>query len=215
MEVFAKKVSGRYPGRSEQIRKRIQLELATETIQTEADELIRLASEDETQVAVIGATSLAVSRLAPYAGWAELFARFDADWADLRRVVGYKKIGRVGVRYVNRIDLPADDSGRVEHEKYLNLHINLPKDFPDLTNYLMAMDFNLADVACSCHVKTGPIPPAIIGSVSFLLDIDVFRTDNLPQNDIGITELLETIRAKKNNLFETFVTDKSRELFGC
>ncbi len=215
MEAFAKKVAGRYPGRAEQIRKRIQLELASETIQTEADELIRLASEDETQVAVIGAASLGVSRMAPYAGWAELFARFEADWADLKRVVGYKKVERVGVRYINRIDLPMDDSGRVEHEDYLNLHINLPKDFPDLTNYLMAMDFNLIDVDCSCHVITGPIPPAIIGSVSFLLDIDVFRTDNLPQKDGSIAELLQTIRAKKNNLFETFVTDKCRELFGC
>lgn len=215
MEAFAKKVSDRYPSRADQVRKRIQVEIATETIETEADELIRLATEDETKVVLLGATSIGVSRLAPYAGWPELLERFEADWSDLKRVVGYRKIERVAVRYVNRIDLPTDDSGRVEHERFINLHINLPHDFPDLTNYLMAMDFDLADAECSCHVISGPVPSAVIGSASFLLDMDVWRTSSLPQKDAAILDLLRIMRDKKNYLFETFVTDMSRELFGC
>jgi uncharacterized protein (TIGR04255 family) len=133
MEAFAKRLAGRYPSQAEQNRKRIRVEIESETLESQADDLIRMASDDETQVAVIGATSLGISRMAPYAGWPELFERFVADWADLKRVVGYRKVERVGVRYINRIDLLMDDRGRVEHEDYLNLHINLPEDFPDLT----------------------------------------------------------------------------------
>ena len=46
-----------------------------------------------------------------------------------------------------------------------------------------------------------------------ILDIDVSREANLPQNEDGLWELADRMRVHKNTAFEACITDRARELF--
>jgi uncharacterized protein (TIGR04255 family) len=48
---------------------------------------------------------------------------------------------------------------------------------------------------------------------SFLLDLDIAREGDPPQNDEGIYDLLHQIRVKKNEVFEACVTNSARDSF--
>jgi len=62
-------------------------------------------------------------------------------------------------------------------------------------------------------VNASTIPSPLIDHASLLLDIDLFREQALPQKDEDIWELFGLLRRQKNVLFESFITDRARELF--
>ena len=45
-----------------------------------------------------------------------------------------------------------------------------------------------------------------------VLDIDIFRTEDLPGNEAQLWELLEQLRQAKNMVFEACITDQTRRL---
>jgi len=49
--------------------------------------------------------------------------------------------------------------------------------------------------------------------VTILLDIDVFRTAELPVDDEEIWKVMEQLREEKNQVFEASITPRARELF--
>jgi uncharacterized protein (TIGR04255 family) len=46
-----------------------------------------------------------------------------------------------------------------------------------------------------------------------VLDIDVFRTVDIPQTDPELWDLFEQLRKKKNEVFEACITEEARRLF--
>jgi uncharacterized protein (TIGR04255 family) len=54
-------------------------------------------------------------------------------------------------------------------------------------------------------------PPPVAGHTAFILDIDLYRTENLPAGN-ELWPLFDTLRAWKNKLFEACITDRVREL---
>jgi uncharacterized protein (TIGR04255 family) len=78
----------------------------------------RRASNDATEIILFMPDTLIVSQLAPYPGWESFFSRFVRDWKLWKREIAFLKINRLGVRYINRIDLPITED-YVEQEEYL------------------------------------------------------------------------------------------------
>ena len=62
-------------------------------------------------------------------------------------------------------------------------------------------------------VNAATVSSPLIDHVSLLLDIDLFKDQNIPQKDKEFWDLLAALRHQKNMLFEAFVTDQARELF--
>jgi len=46
-----------------------------------------------------------------------------------------------------------------------------------------------------------------------MFDQDLYKENNIPQNDDGLYNLLNQIHVKKNAVFEACITDRARELF--
>jgi uncharacterized protein (TIGR04255 family) len=81
----------------------------------------RLGSVDRTDILVFGSENFVSSRLAPYTGWEDFFARTKAGWDAWRDQIGNRELSRIGVRFINRIDIPILKGEIIEEEKYLNL----------------------------------------------------------------------------------------------
>jgi uncharacterized protein (TIGR04255 family) len=173
----------------------------------------RLSSPDQTHLLILTPTppSLTMSQLAPYPGWDQFFARFCRDWDAWKKSVGYRKVIRVGVRYINRIDIPTAEPVLYE-EQFLNVYPDIPEVLGPMMQYALQTQLSITDIGCILTLNSSVVPSPLIGHRSFVIDLDIAK-DSPPQNDDAIYELISRIRIAKNRVFEACITDRARELF--
>lgn len=172
----------------------------------------RRSSADMTQLLVLWPDSFVISQLAPYTGWQVFFDRFTRDWKVWKRSKGFREINRIGVRFINRIDIPVEN-GIAQHEQYLNIYPKLPDSIATVGSYAVQTLSRFEDIHCMLTINSASVPSPLLEHVSFMLDIDIAKETDLPQNDSEIFQLLNKIREKKNKIFEDCIGDRARELF--
>jgi len=170
----------------------------------------RLSSVDMTEMLLMWESAFIISQLAPYPGWEFFYGRFVRDWAVWKRVMGFREISRIGVRYVNRIDIPIEGP-IVEYEKFLNVYPKLP--FEVVAAYAIQAVMPIEEIGCKVTLNSAAIPSPILGHASYLFDQDIAIENDPPQSDDALFDLLGKIRIHKNKVFEACITDRARELF--
>ena len=176
-------------------------------------EVHRHSSQDMTELALAMPNSIIVSQLAPYPSWTIFSKRFMRDWKLLKRTLGYREIKRIGVRYINRIDIPITGSV-IQHEHFLNVFPHVPDMLSPFIAGAVQTVSEFEDIQCKLVLNWGVVKSPILNHSSFLLDLDLAREINVPQNDKGLFELLEAMRLKKNRVFEACISQRARdELF--
>jgi uncharacterized protein (TIGR04255 family) len=175
----------------------------------------RMSSLDAANVAIIGRQHIAASRLAPYTGWEEFIAHARRNWAVWRKVAGWREVTRIGVRYINRIDVPSPNETPVAIDGYLAFRPVFPQfdGAQAVDTFAINGQMGIANSPFRLILNAGSTPSPLVRNVSFLLDIDISREGNLPHNDDGLWALIDEIRDLKNRVFEASITDLSRELF--
>ena len=176
----------------------------------------RLSSSDRADILMITSGAMICSRLAPYQGWEKFRPRAYHNWAVWKRVVEYRLVSRIGVRYINRIDIPMNGKRLIRVEDYLTVNPAYPEsDFmPGLSGFTMQLTGQLGVADLTLVLNSGAVPSPLVDHFSLLLDIDVLRLQSAPQRDEEIWEMIDLLRIQKNHIFESCVTDASRELFG-
>ena len=168
-------------------------------------------SSDETQVFQARLDGFTMSRLAPYECWETFRDEARRLWDAYRAVVKPEKVVRVAVRYVNRIDMPLPLTDFCD---YLRSVPVVSADLPQaLAGYFMRLEIPLEDINSLCLLNEAIVKPAAEGVVSVVLDIDVFRATDIPDDEEELWKFLEELRHRKNSIFEACITDKARELF--
>ena len=175
---------------------------------------VRLSSFDRTDSVFFRQNTFMCSRLAPYVGWDDFFKRTVRAWEVWRKSAGHTALSRIGVRFINRIDVPMQSGDLVRIEDYLNVFPKSPDDLgAPLSGYTMQVVRPLDVDDCGLVLNTATVTSPLIGFASFALDLDVFREAKLPQRDDALWELLTRMRAHKNRIFESCITNKARALF--
>jgi uncharacterized protein (TIGR04255 family) len=174
-----------------------------------------LSSADATNVAIIGRQHISASRLAPYTGWEEFTGQARRNWAIWRKVAGWHEVARIGVRYINRIDVPNPDEKPVPIDDYLVFRPVFPEfeGWQGIETFAINGSTGIANSPFKVILNAGSTPSPLVRTVSFLLDIDISQEGNLPHNDDSLWALIDEIRSLKNRIFEASITDLSRELF--
>ncbi len=172
----------------------------------------RRATSDMTQLLVLFPATLIVSQLAPYPGWDEFFGRFARDWKHWHRYMGFRQVKRIGVRYINRIDIPVTGE-LVEHEEYLNVFPKVPDTFGPMNAYGVQTSFHMADIGCNLVLNSAAVPSPLLNHAAFVIDQDISKEAEPPQSEKDIHALLNKIRLRKNQIFEACVSNKTRGLF--
>jgi uncharacterized protein (TIGR04255 family) len=174
----------------------------------------RLTAADGAGLVSIATNFISTSRLAPYEGWDLFIATARANWEIWKRAVGWQKIVRIGVRYLNRIDIPFVDGRTIDIDDYLTFTIRGPSlDLPPIASFAINEVRPLGRDSCQLILNAGLVPSPLVKTISFLLDVDINREVELPQNDEGLWALIDQIRSHKNFVFEGCITDRARELF--
>lgn len=184
-------------------------ELSTSTTSKHLGYLFK--SKDERQVFQARLDGFTMGRLHPYDCWETFRDEARRQWDIYKTVVSPQKIVRVAVRYINRIDIPLPLR---DFSDYLRTAPEVSPALPQgLASYFMRLEIPMDDIKSRCLLNEAIIEPVAPKVVSVVLDIDVFRTEDLPTDDEEIWRFMEELRQRKNSIFEACITDKTRELF--
>lgn len=168
-------------------------------------------SDDATQVYQARLDGFTMSRLAPYEKWETLRDEAHRLWNSYRATTNPARIVRLAVRYVNRLDIPLPIR---DFKDYLRTVPEVSPDLPQgLSGYFMQIAVPLEDIKSLALINETIIEPAAPGVLSVVLDIDIFRTHDLPSSESAIWDFFEQLHVRKNDVFEACITDRARELF--
>jgi len=175
----------------------------------------RVKSTDQADILLVFPDGVAASRVAPYPGWEHLRESIQAAWVEWRKGIAYSAIKRIGIRYINRIDVPIRKAEILDIDAYLRFGPRVPDFSKKPLSGFWVQVTRPTDVAhWSAAVTTAIVSPApLIDHVSMLLDIDVFRSEQIPDRDADLWDCIDAARPLKNAIFESCITDEARRLF--
>jgi uncharacterized protein (TIGR04255 family) len=221
---FVNDVRGQYPTVEQGYDVTVELKVSApgaEPVATPRKEFAgyKITGREGTDLILLSADRLATVRLAPYCGWEQFLETAKNNYALLKKRSGYRKIVRVATRYINRIDIPVRTAGSggdtkpINTIEYLLAEPRVPKIIPNINNFSSQFEGVVPEIDGKVIVNTATAPSPLIDHVSLLLDMDLFKDQNLPQKDDELWDLLAAYRKQKNMLFEAFITDRARGLF--
>ncbi|MBQ0894298.1 TIGR04255 family protein [Micromonospora sp. U56] len=170
-------------------------------------------SADELQIIHATVQGFLFSRLAPYPNWEPFVEEAWRVWQKYRQEAKPEALTRVGVRFINRINVPSDS---IEIKDYLRTYPELSGELPQvLSGYFMQVQVPLRQFDGIVNITSGIENPGQ-GLVSLILDVDCFRDLDLslsaPDFDEEVRAILWRQREAKNFVFESCITDATREL---
>lgn len=171
----------------------------------------KFTSIDQVQQLHIMDSSFVVSQLAPYSGWGRFCERIRRDWEALRSS-GFMPVDFAGVRYINRIDIPATGEV-VAYEDYLNVYPKVPPVLDPCNHYGINVRVELPDIKSRLNVNSTIVESPLPKHMAIVVDLDIRRGYDEPPSDEELYSFIDQARLKKNEVFEACITDKARELF--
>lgn len=167
-------------------------------------------SEDELQFIQAKLDGFTFNRLAPYNNWETLRNEACRWWQVYKGIAQPQSINRLAVRYINKLDLPLPIPSLNE---YL---LSVPEVAPglpqDLDAYLMQLRISYKDINATLILNEATSPATAPDTVSIVLDIDLFRENDVPSDENDIWAYLDQLRTKKNEIFLACLTTKAKEL---
>jgi uncharacterized protein (TIGR04255 family) len=215
MDTLVKRFSERYPAPPQKT-DNVGFELAGTVLRlTQENVGFRILSADGRFTVNLGRNSLGTSRNAPYAGWDEFMEEARHNWSDWKRVVDWREVSRIGLRYINRIDVPYSQTGVTKLEEYFGFYVYAPEipGFGAMANFAINAEIPMTDKPIKLIINHAPTPSPLVQTNSFLLDLDLGMEQALPTSEKALWETIEGLRSVKNSVFEACITDRTRELF--
>jgi uncharacterized protein (TIGR04255 family) len=195
-----------------------ELEFALEQTKVVAPKIkpggFKMTSRDAVDLIMIKSHTLGTIRLAPYETWEHLFGRAQVNWAELTKVVGRKKVNRIGARFINRIDIPERLLEGRTIADYFNTRIVLPAEIGDgVGPFAFSLVTMHKPTGARFVLNCGVIqPPALLDHVSVSFDCDAFWEGEFPLRVDEMWQKADILREVKNDVFESSITDLLRGL---
>lgn len=166
-------------------------------------------SPDGKQLFQAKRTGFTFNRLAPYPGWDAFSAEAQRLWEEYRRHAKPRGYKRVALRYIDRFDF---EMPLVKMETYFRTYPEVSRDLPQLmAGFFFRVNLPIEEIKATATITQTAVKPQGDDQSSILLDIELFRTDDLPPGN-ELWPLFETLRTWKNKVFESCITDNAREL---
>jgi len=174
----------------------------------------KLTSKNGIDVVLLQRNTIVASRLAPYCGWERFVAQAKENYELFEKVVGLKRINRIGARFVNRIDVPDQLLANRHVGDLLNIKIELPNETASSRGvFSLALNFRHSGSGLKVLVQVAVGDPVLIDHTSVFVDLDCAIDEQIPANMAQLWELVETMRDPKDDIFESLITPEVRELF--
>lgn len=155
----------------------------------------------------------AFSKHAKYSQWEDVQSEALRLWERYTSILRPTHIRRIGLRYVNRLDLPAPVQNINEY--LLTLPLIAPGISSIVSGYTLQLNLPQPDLTSTLAiVRQATVQPPRPGVVSIVLDIEIARS--FSSNTVTPQSLwheFEILHDRENDIFERTITDKLRFLF--
>ncbi len=211
--LFYERVKNAFPQREQRVVQEIELSQEPQGLrqQIRTSERIVLFTEDRKMLIQLGPRLLTVNALRPYPTWQGFKPRIEMAWKSLEDVVEIKGLQRVGLRYINRVELFAP---KVEVEQYFEFYPFVGPRLPqNMVSFIAGSEFSYAEGRDNCRVQLTPEPHFSEGRSAFILDIDYFLAQPTAIKFSDVLGWIEEAHNRVEEVFEGCITDLLRELF--
>lgn len=173
------------------------------------------ALRDGSEVVFLEEQKFVFVQRAPYDRWEHFSERaLSLLWPTVS-TLKVDEFSRVGLRFVNRIDIPDSGGGGVSTDDYVTIKFDGPRhDRGIIEEFQMRVvkptERDGIHYALVLATTASPLPD----HSAILLDIDVFTRTPIAAKVKDLIDTLGVMRSEKNDIFEECLTDRARGLFG-
>jgi uncharacterized protein (TIGR04255 family) len=164
----------------------------------------------------VGPQTIGVHRARPYLGFEEdMLTRIrEGIPSSIGFIQQNPLFSNVSVRYINRIEIQAEELELTDYFNYSSSFDMLPRGFDGtVTGFLFRTSARHRSTSLELGLNFGSLV-APRGIAAFLLDIDLSHNFENPVDAEEAIEKVIEIKDVENSIFESFITDKTRETFG-
>ena len=213
---FNNRLKKSYPIVEELFTPKVELRIAQDGKSREEkisqEKLLRFYKKDKTQLVQANKDFVSVNKLKPYSGYEKFIADAERVLKNYIDLTSPKLINRIAMRYINQIIIPETN---IELSDYFRFMPQIPDEVTQgINNVLLQIQFALRNSHHQIMTSLRSDISSIEEQTVFFLDI----YDMLPiNNEAGMSVILKTLNEGHENIervFEGFITDKARKLFG-
>jgi uncharacterized protein (TIGR04255 family) len=171
---------------------------------------IQLVDADAKRILALAPNALSVHVLRPYEGWEKFRPRMDAALTAYREVAGVDSVVRIGLRYVNQVQIPLK---QIRIEDYFTCAPQTPAGLPDLMASFMTRTEHVFEDKGKLILTFASLDwTASAPACTFLLDLDaIWEGPGTPV--AGAMSIVDVLKERVGSAFEKLITQKLREVF--
>lgn len=214
--MFYREVQSEFPKRR-QVKPflNFQPERQGQTIQSIVNSVdrIQFLREDERALIQVGPDLLAVNHLRPYSKWETFKQMIEYALGAYERVANPQAIMRIGLRYINRLEIPGQQEVEIEH--YLLTTPTVPSAVPQFFgSWMQRVEIPYPEANGVLVLQASSVQEAEQKAIAFLLDLDFVTLQPALVELDSVMEWVEKAHCEVEEIFEACVTDEARRLFG-
>jgi len=212
--LFYEKVKNNFPKREQRVFQEVELAQETQGLrhQIRTSERILLFTPNRKMLIQIGPRLLTVNALKPYPSWQVFRAQIEMAWETIQGIIEIRGIQRIGLRYINRIELREKEP--VELKDYFEFYPFIGSRLPQNTvSFIVGSQFSYEADRDRCRVQLTPAPGSGGDNPSFILDIDYFLSRPLAIEVSDALHWVEEAHTRVEDVFEGCIKNRLRELF--
>lgn len=207
------KVEKEFPNKEQRLIQEVEIIQSPQGMQqqTRTVERVLFLTSDRKIFIQAGPHLLAVNCLKPYPTWNGFKPRIESAFRSLTEIVDIKGLQRIGLRYINRIEIPAPS---INLEKYFEFRPFLGQKLPqNMVDFIVGCVWHFSNGRDSCRVQITNALPEKPDHSAFLLDLDYFLAQPKAISVKQALEWVEEAHQKVEEVFEGCIAEPVREIF--
>jgi uncharacterized protein (TIGR04255 family) len=173
------------------------------------------SSRDGSEILILEEKKFVFVQRAPYDRWEQYSTRAMVLLREVISMLTLSEFSRLGLRFVNRIDIPNGEDSSINTDDYVTIKFDGPrKDRGVIEEFQMRVVKPTEKEGIHYALVVATTASPLTNHSAILLDIDVFTRRAVPADDENLNRTLGEMRSEKNEIFEECLTDKARALFG-
>ncbi len=168
-------------------------------------------SPNENKIAQARMDGFTFNKLKPYESWQVFCSEAKSLWNIYAELFTPKRITRIALRYINRIEAPLPIK---DFKEYILTNPEVaPNLSQSLSHFFMQIVMPNQEIEASAIITETMEPPTENQRLPLIIDIDVFKERVYVDDKEEIWNDFEKLRIFKNDIFFNSITDKTKELF--
>ncbi len=208
------KINKDFPLKEQRQLKELEIKLGPEGQETTPRILERMffLTGDRLQFIQVGSNLMAVHCVKPYPTWSVFRQRIEQALSALRGITDIGEPGRLGLRYINRIEIP---SAKIDIDEYFEFGPHIGDRLPQtLAGFALSVLQPFRDGRDLCRTQLVNVLAETPGSSAYILDFDYFLANPGNVNPDLLMQWVEEAHMEVRRLFDGCITGKLMDVFG-